>query len=222
MHVTGASMTLILHAHPLSSYCHKVLVALYEHATPFTLQFLDLGDPAERAAFLKLWPVGKMPVLQDRARERTVVESTTIIEYLALHYPGAVPLVPGDAELALEVRGWDRFFDLYLQVPMQKINGDRLRPAGQRDPLGVEQARTALATAYGVVEQRMRARTWAVGDGFTMADCAAAPALFYADRLVPLAGQYPHSAAYLERLSERPSYARALAEAQPYFGMLPV
>lgn len=214
-------MALELYFHPLSSYCHKVLIALYESDASFVPRSLDLSDPEQRGLLVSLWPAGKFPVLWDTERGRTVPESTTIIEYLALHWRGAAPLVPDDPALALEVRLWDRVFDLHLQSPMQKIVGDRIRPADQRDPHGVEQARASLATACGIVDEQMRTRTWAVGERFTMADCAAAPALFYADRVLPLAGRYPHAAAYLGRLRERPAYARVLAEAQPYLAMFP-
>ncbi len=211
-------MALRLHAHPLASYCWKVLIALYETGTPFESALVDLGDPDGRAAFLALSPMGKMPALEDEGR--VVLESSIIIEYLDQRFPGPRPLLPaGDG--ALDVRFWDRFFDLYVQEPMQRIVADRLRPEANRDPLGVEQARGVLATACGVVEDRMGGRTWAVGDDFTLADCAAAPALFYADQVQPLAERWPVTAAYLQRLSQRPSVARVLAEAEPYFQMFP-
>jgi glutathione S-transferase len=215
-------MSLELYFHPLSSYCHKVLIALYENGTPFVPRSIDLTDPEQRGLLVKLWPAGKFPVLRDTARGRTVPESTTIIEYLALNYPGPVELVPAEPELALEVRLRDRIFDLHVQAPMQKIVGDWIRPGDRRDPHGVEEARASLATALEIVEQEMRTRTWAVGERFTMADCAAAPALFYADKVMPLGEKYPHAAAYLGRLKERPSYARTLAEAQPYLEMFPM
>ncbi|HXC56674.1 MAG TPA: glutathione S-transferase family protein [Rhizomicrobium sp.] len=214
-------MTLKLYYHPLSSFCWKALVALYENDTPFEPVLVDLGDAAERAKFLALWPVGKFPVLQDTARDRLVPESSIIVEYLAQHYPGRSKLVPDDADMARQVRLRDRFFDLNVQVPMQKITGDRRRPAGQNDPFGVAQARADLVTACGLVERGMGARHWVMGEAFTMADCAALPALFYADKVMPLAKDFPNAAAYLRRLSERPSAARTLKEAAPYFHLFP-
>ena len=214
-------MSLTLHFHPLSSFCHKALIALYENDTPFTPQIVDLGDVAQREAFQKLWPVGKFPVLHDAARRETVAESSIIIEYLDWHYPGRTRFIPADGDAALATRMSDRFFDLHIHLHMQKIVGDRLRPAGAKDPHGVEDARTRMATALGLAEQDMARRIWAIGDTFTMADCAAAPALFYADKVVPFAGVYPNLIAYLDRLKQRPSYARTLTEAEPYFRFFP-
>ncbi|MGA8278104.1 MAG: glutathione S-transferase family protein [Rhodanobacteraceae bacterium] len=214
-------MSLKLYMHPLSSFCHKALIALYENHTPFEPRIIDLGNPQSRAELLAIWPIGKFPVLRDEARERTIPESSTIIEYLAQHYPGPVELVPTDADAARQTRLRDRFFDLYVAEPMQKIVGDRLRPADSHDPFGVERAREQLRTACGLVEQDMKTRAWATGDDFSMADCAAAPALFYADKVQPLAQDWPNAKAYLDRLMERASYARVLVEAAPYFKMFP-
>jgi glutathione S-transferase len=214
-------MSLTLYFHPLSSFCQKALVALYENETPFTPHLVDLGDPAANTAFKKVWPVGKFPVLHDSARNRTIPESSIIIEYLDRHYPGRTPLVPADPDLAIETRQQDRFFDLYVNVPVGKIVTDRLRPAGRSDPHGVEEARALLRVALDLPEQRMAANTWAVGERFTMADCAAAPALFYADIVLPFRDTHPNVARYLARLLERPSFARATREAQPYLRLMP-
>ena len=214
-------MSLKLYFHPLASFCHKALIAFYENDTPFLPHLVDLGDPTARAEFLAVWPIGKFPVLRDEARNETVPESSIIIEYLARHYPGKVRLVPEDPDLARNVRLRDRFFDLYVHDPMQRIVGDRLRPPGRHDPHGVEQARAQLRVACDMLEQDMSARTWALGDDFSMADCAAAPALFYADKVQPFAASHPHLFAYRQRLMQRHSYARVLAEAQPYFALFP-
>ena len=214
-------MSLTLHFHPLSSFCHKALIALYENDTPFTPKLVNLQDEGERAAFRALWPIGKFPVLQDSARDRIVPESSVIIEYLDQHYPGKTKFIPAEADLARDVRLSDRLFDLHIHLHMQKIVGDRLRPADKKDPHGVEDARTRMGTALQMVEKDMARRAWAVGDGFTMADCAAAPALFYADKVAPLLPGYPNVAAYLDRLKQRPSYARVLKEAEPYFQYFP-
>jgi glutathione S-transferase len=214
-------MSLTLHFHPLSSFCHKVLIALYENDTPFTPNIVNLQDEAERAALCKLWPIGKFPVLEDHARDWSVSESSIIIEYLDQHHPGKTRLVPQDAEVARQMRFRDRFFDLYIHLPMQKVVGDRLRPVDKKDPYGVEEARAQMRVALGMVDQAMASKTWATGESFTMADCAAAPSLFYADKVMPFATTHPNAAAYLRRLMERPSYARALKEAEPYFRFFP-
>jgi glutathione S-transferase len=214
-------MSLTLHFHPLASYCHKVLIALYENDTPFTPNIVDLGNEIERAALLKLWPIGKFPVLRDDARNQTVPESTVIIEYLDRHYPGRTRFVPADADRAWQTRLRDRFYDLYVHEPMQKIVGDRLRPDGRKDPHGVEEARTRLRTSYRMIDQAMATARWAMDDGFSLADCATAPALFYANEVLPLGADHSNVVAYLDRLKARPSYARVLKQAEPYFGMFP-
>jgi glutathione S-transferase len=214
-------MSLKLYFHPLSSFCQKVLVALYENGTPFEPHIVNLFDEASSAAFKKIWPIGKFPVLRDEGRDRTIPESSIIIEYLQQHYPGKMRFIPSDAELARQMRFRDRFYDLYVNVPMQKIVTDRLRPAGKNDSYGVEQAKGLLRTAVGMIDKRMATSKWAMGDDFTMVDCAAAPALFFADKVMPLSGTYPNAAAYLARLMQRPSFARAAKEAEPYLNLVP-
>jgi len=214
-------MALRLYYHPLSSYCWKVLIALYENDTPFELEFVDLGNPVSRDAFLKVWPLGKFPVLHDSARDHLVPESSIVIEYLDQHYPGRTRLIPDDADLARRQRQRDRFLDLYVHANMQKIVGDRLRPPDQRDALGVQQARDQLRLACSMIERDLGGNTWAMGEWFGMADCAAAPALHYADWVQPLAPEFPNLTAYLARLRARPSFARVLREAEPYFHTLP-
>ena len=214
-------MSLKLYFHPLSSFCQKVLVALYENDTPFEPRIIDLSKPSEAAELEALWTMRKFPVLRDEAMDRTVPELSIIIEYLDRHYPGGTRFLPADPDLARQTRLLDRFFDLYLELPMQKIVGDRLRPADKRDPLGVEQARAQLQTALGMVDRDMATRTWATGDTFGMADCAAAPALYYANLVAPFGGTHRHAAAYLDRLMHRPSFARAVKEAEPYRKFFP-
>jgi glutathione S-transferase len=214
-------MALTLYYHPLSSFCQKVLVALYENETPFTPHLVDLGDPASRADFLRLWPIGKFPVLRDTQDDRIVPESTTIIEYLAQHYPGGTQLIPDDADRARKVRLSDRFYDLHVHLLMQKIVGDRLRPADQRDPYGVDDARRRMTVALDMIDREMANRQWATGADFTMADCAAAPALYYAHLVQPFAATHANAWRYFERLMARPSFARAVAEAEPYRKMFP-
>ena len=214
-------MTLKLYFHPLSSFCQKALVALYENDTPFEPVIVDLGDPAQRDSLLKLWPIGKFPILRDDARDQTIAESSIIIEYLDQFYPGRTRLVPADPELAWQTRLRDRFYDLYVNVPMQKIVTDRLRPDGQHDPFGVDEARRTLRTAYDMIAREMAEKRWAMGDAFTMADCAAAPALAYATMVEPFGDAHTPAGAYLRRLHERPSFARAWREAEPYRHLVP-
>jgi glutathione S-transferase len=212
-------MSLILYYHPLSSFCWKALIALYDAEVVFEPRVVDLGDATSRAAFLAVWPMGKFPVLDDCGRI-TVPESSIVVEYLAQHHPGAAALIPADPELALQVRLRDRILDNYVHLPMQVVVGNRLRPPGQRDAVGVEQARAQIRRAYDLLESLMIGREWAVGETFTLADCAALPALFYGDRIEPMAA-WSNLMAYLERLKARPSVARVLAEAEPYFHLFP-
>ena len=214
-------MSLKLYFHPLASFCQKALIALYENDTPFEPHIVDLANETSRADFLKIWPIGKFPVLRDDARNRTVPESSIIIEYLARHYPGKTQLLPADAELAWQTRLRDRFYDLYVNEPMQKVVADRLRPAGRNDPHGVELARTQLQTAYRMIDQEMGTKTWAMGDAFSMADCAAAPALFYANMVMPFGDAHRNVAGYFDRLMERRSFARTVNEARPYLALFP-
>jgi glutathione S-transferase len=211
-------MTLKLYAHPLSSYSWKVLIALYENGTPFESVIID---ETTYAAFLHVWPMGKFPVLVDEARGETVPESSAIIDYLDRHQPGAVRFTASDPDQAWRTRLWDRFFDLHVMDPVQKIVADRNRPAGGKDSFGVEEARGKLAKAYRVAETEAAGRVWFSGDDFGLADCAAAPALYYADKVQPLGSDLPATKSYLDRLMARPSFARVLEEAEPYFHLFP-
>ena len=212
-------MSLTLYFHPLSSFCQKTLIALYENDTPFTPQIVNLMDPKESADFKAMWPVRKFPVLRDG--DRMIPESSIIIEYLAQHYPGKSELLPKNPDLALRTRLQDRVLDLHLHLQMQTVMGDRLRPADKKDPFGVENAKTMMRTSLDMIEKDMATKTWAMGEMFTLADCAAAPALFYTNMIIPLAGAYKNTANYLDRLMQRPSYARTLKEAEPYLSMVP-
>ena len=213
-------MSLTLYFHPLSSFCWKVLAALYENDTPFTPNQLTPGDEAERAALLKLWPIGKFPVLEDKARNEIVAESSIIIEYLGSHYPGRTRFIPQEPDRALLTRLRDRFYDLYVHLPAQSIVGDRLRPAGKKDPHGVAEARAQLRKSYAIIERQLADGGWAMGDDFSLVDCAAMPSLYYGDRLEPCS-EFRNVSAYLDRLKARPSFARVLMEAEPYFDLFP-
>lgn len=214
-------MSLTLYSHPLASFCHKVLIALYENGTPFRAEIVDLGDPGSAAAHMERWPVGKMPVLFDAKAKRIVPETSIIIEYLQDHYPGPVALLPADGEARLEARLWDRVFDLYVNVPVARIVTDRIRPQGKTDPFGVAEARALLDKAYDMIDRQVSAHRWAIGEDFTLADCAAAPALFYASIVHPFKHDQHHLARYLGQLLERPSVMRVIDEARPYFSMFP-
>lgn len=212
-------MTLSLYAHPFSSYCQKVLCALYENATPFTLCLVEFDDSDTTREFTALWPVGRMPVLVDAGH--TVVESSIIIEHLQNRHPGPVRLIPADPETALDVRKLDRIFDNYVMTPMQAIVFDAMRPADQRDAGSVAKARTLLDTAYDWIDRNLQDRHWAAGEDFTLADCAAAPALFYADWVHPIGAERAALRDYRARLLARPSFARAVDEARPYRHFFP-
>lgn len=209
-----------LYAHPFSSYCQKALVALYENATPFEFRMLDPDHPENLAEWEGLWPLKRFPVLVDEGE--TVVEATIIIEYLAFRHPGPARLIPEDPAAALEVRMMDRFFDNYVSTPQQKIVFDSLRPAEARDRHGVADARAMLETAYRWLDRRMEGRLWAAGDSFSLADCAAAPFLFYADWTHRIDDGFSNVHAYRRRLLDRPSFARAVDEARPYRSFFPL
>jgi glutathione S-transferase len=214
-------MSLTLHYHPLASYCWKALIGLYELDVPFEKHLVDLGDAEARAAFARLWPIAKFPVLRDDARGRTIPESSILLEYIDQRGAGSTRLIPRDPERALACRLRDRLFDSYVHGPMQRIVGDRLRPAEARDRSGVEEARAQLATSYALLDGEVGDGPWAMGAEFTLADCAAMPALYYANEVAPFVGRWNNLAAYLERLKGRPSVARVLAEAAPYFALFP-
>jgi glutathione S-transferase len=205
-----------VYAHPFSSYSQKVLIALYENATPF--EYRSLEDPAAKAELASLWPLARFPILVDQGR--TILESSTIIEHLQIHYPGVVRLIPeGDA--GVEVRMLDRVFDNYVMTPMQKVVLDQLRPEPDRDSYGVTEARGFLDRIYSWLDQFLASRTWAAGDAFTLADCAAAPALFYADWAHAIPPARTNLSAYRARLLAHPSVVRAVNEARPYRSYFP-
>ena len=212
-------MGLTLYAHPFSSYCQKVLIALYENSTPFAGRMLGPEDPQAAAELKAMWPLNRMPVLVDDGR--AVIETTIIIEYLGLYHPGPVRLVPEDPRAALEARFMDRFFDNYVMTPMGRIVFDCIRPPENRDPHGVAEAHAMLDTAYAWLDRTMADRQWAAGDQFSLGDCAAAPSLFYADWVHPIDKAFSNARAYRKRLLSRPSFARAVDEARPYRALFP-
>jgi glutathione S-transferase len=214
-------VSLTLFYHPLASFCWKVQIALYEKGIDFRREIVNLADATSSARFFELWPVGKMPLLRDEERDRTVPETTIIVEYLDQHYPGQRALFPTDEDQRLDARLWDRFYDLYVQTPMQRIVSNQLRAENERDPRTVTEAHSALRLAYDMVEHQLAQRTWAVGEEFSVADCAAFPGLFYATTLEPLTSTHVNASAYFERLVQRPSIRRVIEEARPYFQLYP-
>jgi glutathione S-transferase len=211
-------MTIELFAHPFSSYCQKALVAFYENDIPFTYRMLE--DEGVGQELEQLWPMKRFPILRENGR--VVLEATIVIEYLQVHHPGPVRLIPEHPDLALEARMLDRFFDNYVMTPQGKFVFDALRAPEDRDPSGVEEARRMLDTSYAWLDERMRGRTWAAGEEFTLADCAAAPSLFYADWTRPIPREYGNLLSYRARLLQRPSFARAVDEARPYRHYFPL
>ena len=209
-----------LYAHPFSSYCQKVLIALYENDTPFEFRLLSPEHPDNQAEHAALWPLKRFPVLTDG--ERALMEASIIVEYLHLYHPGPVRLLPDDPRQGLEVRRMDRIFDNYVMTPMQKIVGDSLRPADAHDLHGVNEARALLDSAYAWLDGVLGEREWAAGSAFGLADCAAAPALFYADWVHPIDRRFDNVRAYRARLLARPSFARAVDEARPYRPLFPL
>ena len=211
-------MTLKLYAHPFSSYCQKALIAFWENDIPFEYRVLE--DAESGAELAALWPIKRFPVLVDG--DRTVLESSTIIEYLDVHHPGPVRLIPEDRDAAIEVRMLDRVFDNYVMSAAQRPVYDALRPADCRDPIAVAEARSMLETAYAWLDQWLATRTWAAAGVFSLADCAAAPSLFYADWVHEIDAKFTHLRAYRARLCARPSFARAIEEARPYRSYFPL
>jgi len=213
-------MSLVIYGHPFSSYTQKVLIALYENGTPFEFRSLGPDTPQHAAEWLRRWPLRKFPLLVDG--ERSVVETSIVIEYLQLVHPGPVRLLPVDPLAALDVRFLDRFFDLHVMNVVQHavagaMTGD---PVKRKD--GLDLAVEKLELAYAWLEGQLAGRTWAAGTDFTMADCAAAPSLFYADWTHQIAERFPVLRAYRARLLARPSFARAVEEARPFRTLFPL
>jgi glutathione S-transferase len=217
---TEIAMPLTLYAHPFSSYSQKVLVALYENATPFDFAEISADHPRVAAEWMALWPLRRMPVLVDG--DRVVAEASIIIEHLGLAHAGPARMIPEDPRDALDVRFMDRIFDLHVQSPMQSIVFAALREPGRPDSPAIAEARSQLDRAYAWLDGHMAGRTWAAGDAFSLADCAAAPALFYADWTHPIGAQHDALRAYRARLLARPSFARAVDEARPYRKLFPL
>lgn len=213
-------MTLQLFAHPFSSYCQKALIAFYENDIPFTFRMLSPDETANGEEFAALWPIKRFPLLVDDGR--TILEASTIIEHLQVRHPGPVRLIPEDPDAAVEVRMLDRVFDNYVMTPQGKCVFDAIRPAEDRDAHGVAEARAMLDTAYAWLDGWMAGREWASGDAFSLADCAAAPSLFYADWTHRIGEQFANLHAYRARLLARPSFARAVDEARPYRSFFPL
>lgn len=207
-----------LYFHPLSTYSQKTLFALYEKNLSFTPEIVDLMNPEAQAAYKKVYPLGKVPllVLDDGW---VIPESSIIIEYIDTHFSSGPRLIPEDKELARRCRFHDRQFDLYVNEPFQKVFFDGMRPEAERDPKGVAAAKERLDIMYTYFDKHLASRPWALGDGFSMADCAAAPCLAYLQSTYPFA-RYPNVTAYWQRLAGRPAFKKVLAEAEPYLAKL--
>ena len=213
-------MSLALYGHPFSSYTQKALIALYENGTPFEFRCIGPETPQHAAEWMRRWPLRKFPLLVDS--ERQVVETSVIIEYLQLKYPGPVRLIPADPVVALDVRFMDRFFDLHVMDAVQFAVDSKLGRIPGKSEEGLAIAREKLERAYAWLEGQLAGKTWAAGADFTMADCAAAPSLFYADWVHSIADVYPALRAYRARLLSRPSFARAVEDARPYRPLFPL
>lgn len=211
-------MSLILYAHPFSSYCQKALVALYENEVAF--DYRSLAEAEANRELEALWPLKRFPLLVDDGR--VIIEASCIIEHVGLHHPGPRRMIPADPVAAIEVRMLDRFFDNYVSTPQQKIVFDALRPADARDPHGVDDARAMLDKAYAWLDRHLDGREWAAGDTFSLADCAAAPFLFYADWTHAIDRRHANVIAYRQRLLARPSFARCVDEARPFRSFFPL
>ncbi len=215
-------MSLILHTHPLSSCCQKVLVALYETGAPVQLRHLDLADAAERDAHRARWPLGKMPVLEDTVSGHMLPETSIIIEHLVQRHPGPVPLLPSDPKACLQVRLWDRVCDLYVMTPMQAAVAATFTGDAASAARAASVSSAQLESAYGLLERQLAGGSWLAGEDFSLADCAAMPALFYAAAVRPFAHDFPALGAYFARLLQRSSVRRVLKDAKPWLGNFPL
>jgi glutathione S-transferase len=210
-------MSLTLYAHPFAAYCWKVLIALYENATPFSYRVVE--HAADWAELEALWPIKKFPVLTDG--NTTVVESTIIVEYLMRRFPGPAQMIPTNDDAALVVRSMDRVFDNYVMTPMQTLVSDRMRMDSEREAKSAADARKLLDVVYGWLETQVIHGSWLCGGTFSLAECSAAPALFYADWVHPIGDRFPSVLAYRRRVLSRPSVARVVGEARPYRTLFP-
>jgi glutathione S-transferase len=213
-------MALALYGHPFSSYTQKVLIALYENSTPFEFRCLGPDTPEHSTAWLRRWPLGKFPLLIDG--ERNIVETSIIIEYLQLVHPGPVRLLPADPMASLDVRFLDRFFDLHVMSPVQHAVGAALTGDPPRRQEARAFAEKRLELAYAWVEGLLPGRIWAAGEHFSLADCAAAPSLFYADWTHRISDAFPLLQAYRARLLARPSFSRAVEDGRPFRELFPL
>ncbi|HEX8697639.1 MAG TPA: glutathione S-transferase family protein [Myxococcaceae bacterium] len=211
-------MPMKLYFNPVSSYSQKALLALYEKGCPFEPEIVNLFDPKAREAYQKVYPIGKVPFLQVAEKKLGLSEASVIVEYLDRTFSSGPKLIPEEVEQALQVRMLDRFFDLYITESVTKIFFDGMRPEGQKDPFGVQQARDRLDSTYAFFESHLAGKTWAAGDAFSLADCAAAPALFYARMIQPFEA-HKNVSAYFDRLMQRPAYQRVVKEAEPFLAM---
>lgn len=208
-----------LFGHPFSSYTWKALIALYETGAPFAYRVIDADHPENATRLNAISPLGKFPAIADG--DVALFEASIIIEYVQQRYPGAARLMPSDPAAALDVRMLDRFFDNYVMTPMQRIVGDFIRAPQDRDPKTVAEAQTMLRRSYAWLDQRLTNGRFICGEDFTLADCAAAPSLFYADWVCDIPPDQGKLKAYRARLLERPSVRRCVEDARPYRSYFP-
>jgi glutathione S-transferase len=213
-------MTIKFYGHPFSSYCMKALIAFYENDIPFEWRMLSPEHPENGAEMAAMWPIQRFPTIVDG--DRQVMEATAIVEYLAVNYPGPVKLIPEDPDTAVQVRMMDRIFDNYVMTPQGKCVFDFIRQPDERDAKGVADAKSMLETIYEWLDKQMAGHEWAVGNDFTLADCAAGPSLFYADWTHAIPERFTTLIAYRKRLLARPSFARAVDEARPFRPFFPL
>jgi len=217
---TRKVMSLVVYGHLFSSYTQKVLIALYENATPFEFRPITPDTPVHVADWLRRWPIRKFPLLVDGARD--IGETSIIIEYLQLTYPGSVRMIPVESMEALEVRFLDRFFDLHVMDAAQHAVDGAITGNPVKRSDGLATSIEKLDRAYAWLEMKLADKHWAAGDAFTLADCAAAPALFYADWVHRIPETYPVLRAYRTRLLARPSFARAVDDARQFRFLFPL
>ena len=212
-------VTLQLFGHRFSSYTWKALIPLRANDLAFEFREVGPDQPENGAELLRHWPFGQFPLLLDNGRP--VAESTCIIEHLDMFHPGPNRWIP-DGDLGRQVRFLDRLFDQRVMDVATKVVFDAIRPEDERNPADRRIARERLNVAYDWFEANLGSGPWAAGDGFTLADCAAAPSLFYADWVEEIGPDRPKLSAYRARLLAHPAVARCVEDARPFRPFFPL
>ena len=209
---------LALYGHPFSSYTWKALIALYANGTPFEFRIVDGDHPDHVATVQAASPQGKFPVLADG--DNLIFEASSIIEYLASHHPGAETLIPADPDAAIAMRMLDRVFDNYVMNLMQVAVDEHIANPQAPDRKEEDAVRAKLRRSYGWLEGWLE--YYPVSGQITLIECAAAPALFYADWTEPIGEQFPRLGAWRAHLNALPAVARCIADARPYRALFPL